>query len=61
MSRLQSADTRSALAGRFGRSGLCGLVFCATLFAVGTPPAFAQDKIVNLKISLWLPHLLGMI
>ena len=27
----------------------------AILFAAGVSPAFAQDKPVNMKVSIWLP------
>src|SRR5258708_34314238 len=55
MSRLQSANARSAFAEKVGRSGVCTLALCATLFAGRAAPAFAQDKTINLKISLWVP------
>src|SRR5882762_9982064 len=55
MSRLQSANARSALAEKFGQSSGCTLALCATLFAGNAAPAFAQDKTLDLKISLWVP------
>src|SRR5580698_6975612 len=49
------AAIRCFLDKRLGAAAFCALAVCATLIAHGWTPALAQDKTVQLKISLWIP------
>jgi TRAP-type C4-dicarboxylate transport system substrate-binding protein len=55
MSGSAFAVNRSVLKKRLGGLVLCAMAACATPGARGQTPAAAQDKTIDLKISLWIP------
>ena len=55
MSGSTLAIIQSALNGRFGRISVCLLAFCAMPIATNETSALAQEKTINLRISLWVP------
>ncbi|WP_158818069.1 TRAP transporter substrate-binding protein [Methylocapsa sp. S129] len=55
MSRSQSTTIQSVLGRQFGRAAVCLLAFCALLIATSETSALAQEKTINLRVSLWVP------
>jgi TRAP-type C4-dicarboxylate transport system substrate-binding protein len=51
----QFAAIRRVLNRRLRRAVIYALASCAALLALGPTPGLAQDKTVELKISLWVP------
>ena len=55
MSGARLAMFRSALSRRLGRAAICLFTCCAWLIAQAGALALAQDKTINLRVSLWVP------
>jgi TRAP-type C4-dicarboxylate transport system substrate-binding protein len=55
MSELQPSVNRPRTKWVFRRTVGCALALCTALIAGSATPAFAQDKTVNMKVSLWVP------
>ncbi|MFZ0207464.1 MAG: hypothetical protein WAL59_15425, partial [Roseiarcus sp.] len=55
MSGAKFAAIRRVLGKPLGTAVFCALAACAVLVTHGPTPAVAEDKTVQLKISLWVP------
>src|ERR1700734_1864953 len=55
MSGAKTASIRCVLGMRLRGVVIYALASCAALAALGQTPAIAEDKTVELKISLWVP------